>query len=49
MKLTLAPSGYQWSYASAMESPAAPAGTPATYSDSGSGPCNGLHGNGQQD
>ena len=49
MRLTLAPSGYQWDYESAMESPTAPAGTPATYSDSGSASCNGSHGNGQQD
>jgi acid phosphatase type 7 len=41
MKLTLRPDGYDWDYESAMESPAAPAGTPPTYSDSGSGSCNG--------
>jgi hypothetical protein len=41
MKLTLAPGAYTWDYRSAFESPTAPAGTPATYSDSGSGSCNG--------
>jgi hypothetical protein len=41
MKLALAPGGYHWDYESAMESQSAPAGTPATYSDSGSGRCNG--------
>lgn len=41
MKLTLSPRGYEWNYQSALESPTAPAGTPATYSDSGSGRCNG--------
>ena len=44
MKLTLKPGGYAWDYQSALESPAAPAGTPATYSDSGSGTCNPLAG-----
>jgi hypothetical protein len=41
MKLTLKPNGYGWDYESAMVSPTAPAGTPATYSDRGSGSCNG--------
>ena len=41
MKLTLEPNSYSWDYESALESPAAPAGTPASYSDSGSGRCNG--------
>jgi hypothetical protein len=41
MKLTLEPDGYLWDYESAMESPAAPGGTPASYSDTGSGRCNG--------
>lgn len=40
MKLTLGDGHYGWSYQSAMESPAAPAGTPPTYSDSGTGSCN---------
>lgn len=40
MKLVLGPDGYQWDYQSALESPTAPAGTPATYSDSGIGRCN---------
>ena len=40
MKLTLRPDGYAWDYQSALESPTAPAGTPPTYSDSGSGTCN---------
>ena len=47
MKLTLQPFGYQWDYESAMESPTAPSGTPASYGDTGSGVCNGLHENGQ--
>ena len=42
MKLTLEPFGYTWDYESALESPAAPAGTPPTYSDKGSGLCHGL-------
>jgi hypothetical protein len=48
MKLTLKPSGYDWDYESAMVNPAAPAGTPPTYSDSGSASCNGA-GNGNND
>jgi hypothetical protein len=39
MKLTLGPDGYAWKYQSAMESPTAPAGTPPTYTDSGSDSC----------
>jgi acid phosphatase type 7 len=46
MKLTLHPHGYDWDYESAMESPTAPAGTPATYSDSGSGRCHAPSGRG---
>jgi hypothetical protein len=41
MKLRLKAAGYDWDYESAMLSPTAPAGTPATYSDKGSGTCNG--------
>jgi acid phosphatase type 7 len=41
MKLTLARRGYAWDYQSAMQSPGAPAGTPATYSDTGSASCHG--------
>ncbi len=41
MKLTLRPHGYLWDYESALENPAAPAGTPAAYSDSGRGSCHG--------
>jgi acid phosphatase type 7 len=41
MKLTLEPDGYVWDYKSAMENPGAPAGTPTSYSDTGSGRCNG--------
>jgi len=41
MKLTLKPDGYSWDYQSALESPTAPAGTPATYGDTGSGSCSG--------
>jgi len=44
MKLTLKPYGYDWDYESALESPAAPAGTPPAYSDTGSGICNGFGG-----
>ncbi len=39
MKLVLAPGCYRWDCESALESPSAPAGTPATYSDSGFGRC----------
>jgi acid phosphatase type 7 len=42
MKLTLKPDGYDWDYQSAMESPTAPAGTPPTYGDTGSGACMGY-------
>jgi hypothetical protein len=41
MKLTLKPSGYAWDYESALLNPTAPDGTPASYSDTGSGSCNG--------
>jgi hypothetical protein len=37
MKLVLHPHGYSWDYESALESPTAPAGTPPSYSDTGSG------------
>ena len=40
MKLTLNPDSYAWDYESAMLSPSAPTGTPATYSDTGSAQCN---------
>ena len=39
MKLTLKPDGYDWDYESAM--PADPSVTPASYSDTGSGSCDG--------
>jgi hypothetical protein len=42
MKLTLKPDGYAWDYESALLNPGAPVGTPTTYSDSGTGVCNGL-------
>ena len=42
MKLTLEPFGYEWDYESALRSPKAPEGTPASYSDKGSGLCRGL-------
>ena len=42
MKLTLGPDGYNWDYESALRNPTAPAGTPATYSDTGSGRCHGA-------
>ena len=41
MALTLDPFGYQWNYTSALEAPVAPAGTPATYTDSGFATCHG--------
>ncbi|HET9103175.1 MAG TPA: metallophosphoesterase [Solirubrobacteraceae bacterium] len=41
MKLTLAPGGYRWDYESALRSSTAPAGTPASYSDTGSARCHG--------
>jgi acid phosphatase type 7 len=41
MKFRLLPDGYTWDYESALESPTAPAGTAPTYSDTGSGTCNG--------
>ena len=41
MKLTLLSDGYNWDYESALRSPAAPAGTSATYSDTGSARCHG--------
>ncbi|HEY7891440.1 MAG TPA: metallophosphoesterase [Solirubrobacteraceae bacterium] len=41
MSLALARDGYTWDYQSAMRSPSAPAGTPATYSDTGSARCHG--------
>jgi acid phosphatase type 7 len=44
MKFTLGPGWYKWDYESAMENPAAPAGTPPTYSDTGTGVCNGPSG-----
>ena len=44
MKLVLHPHGYGWDYESALESPMAPAGTPPTYSDAGSGTCHSGHG-----
>jgi hypothetical protein len=44
MKFRLFDDGYSWDYQSAMESPAAPAGTPSTYSDTGFGTCNGPRG-----
>jgi Calcineurin-like phosphoesterase len=47
MRLTLKPDGYDWDYESALLNPAAPAGTPASYSDTGSGVCN-ADGNGSQ-
>ena len=42
MKLSLLPNGYSWDYESALRSPTAPAGTPASYSDTGSGRCHGI-------
>lgn len=41
LKLTLKPDSNDWDYEPAMLNPGAPAGTPATYSDTGSGRCNG--------
>jgi hypothetical protein len=39
MKFTLDGNGYQWDYQSAMRGPEAPEGTPASFSDMGSGHC----------
>lgn len=44
MKFTLGAGWYKWDYESAMESPSAPPGTPPTYSDTGTGKCNGPAG-----
>jgi hypothetical protein len=44
MKLTLGSDGYRWDFQSALESPTAPAGTPPTYSDTGTAGCNGNGG-----
>ena len=44
MKFRLFSDGYTWDYESAMKNPAAPAGTPNSYSDSGFGTCNGPRG-----
>jgi hypothetical protein len=41
LKLTLKHRGYDWDFESAMVSPLAPSGTPASYSDAGSGSCGG--------
>lgn len=41
MKLTLRPDRYAWDYESALQSPTTPAAAPPTYSDTGSGTCNG--------
>ena len=41
MSLRLGRNGYRWDYESAMKSPDAPAGTPPTYSDTGSARCHG--------
>jgi hypothetical protein len=41
MALTLNHDGYRWDYESAMRSPEAPSGLPATYSDTGSARCHG--------
>ncbi len=39
MKLTLHRDGYEWDYELAMKDPAAPANTPANFSDAGKGSC----------
>ena len=44
MKFTLGSHGYRWDYRSALESPTAPAGTPANYSDAGAGQCHSSEG-----
>lgn len=41
MSLSLGRDGYTWDYESALRSPSAPAGTPASYSDAGSARCHG--------
>lgn len=41
MKMTLGADGYTWDYETSLENAAAPAGTPAKYSDTGSAQCHG--------
>ncbi len=41
MALTLEPNGYKWYFQSALQAPIAPAGTPAAFTDTGSGTCHG--------
>jgi acid phosphatase type 7 len=41
MYLTLGEHGYKWDFESALQAPVAPAGSPANYSDTGSGTCHG--------
>ena len=41
MKLTLSPYRYSWDFESVLKGAGAPAGAPATYSDTGSGTCHG--------
>jgi acid phosphatase type 7 len=41
MALRLDEHGYEWYYKSALQAPVAPAGSPATFTDAGSGTCHG--------
>jgi hypothetical protein len=50
MKMRLGNGGYTWDYETSLENTAAPAGTPASYSDTGSSQCHGAQeGRGQED
>ena len=44
MKMKLGPDGYVWDYETSLENAAAPAGTPASFSDTGSAQCHGARG-----
>jgi hypothetical protein len=46
LKLTLNHNSYAWDFESALRNPKAPAGTPASYNDTGSGRCHGPAGSG---
>jgi acid phosphatase type 7 len=41
MSLTLGPNGYKWDFESALQAPVAPAGSPASFHDTGVGTCHG--------
>ena len=46
MKFTLNDNSYSWDFESALKNPSAPAGTPSSYSDTGSATCHGSGDNG---